>query len=62
MNCERCDGCGKIASGEEGLPWSTWLDLPLKASAAVLFGIVEPIDCPDCGGTGKKSDPVEVKP
>lgn len=51
--CGRCDGCGKIADGEEGAPWSVWESMPLKSSAAVLLGIVKPITCPDCGGTGK---------
>lgn len=50
--CAKCDGCGKIASGEEGAPWSTWLALPLGSSAAVLAGIVQPIQCPECKGKG----------
>jgi hypothetical protein len=54
--CQRCDGCGKIASGEEGAPWTAWTDMPLGSSAAVIMGIVKPITCPDCGGSG------EVKP
>lgn len=54
--CDRCDGCGKIASGEEGAPWSMWLEMPLKSCAAVLMEIVKPIPCPKCGGTGKRSE------
>lgn len=50
--CGRCDGCGRIADTEEGEPWTSWLELPLQSSAAVLMGIVNPIPCPDCGGTG----------
>lgn len=51
--CGRCDGCGKIADSDEGEPWSMWEALPAQAKAAVVLGIVKPIECPDCGGTGK---------
>ena len=51
--CVRCDGCGQIANDEEGTPWTAWLELPLKSSAAVLCGLVEPVECPDCKGTGE---------
>jgi hypothetical protein len=54
VRCGRCGGCGKIADGEEGAPWTVWQNLPLGSSAAVLAGIVKPIPCPDCGGTGEK--------
>lgn len=50
--CPRCRGCGRIASGDEGAPWSVWEDLPLKSAAAVLIGLVKPLPCPACGGTG----------
>jgi len=50
--CKKCEGCGKIASGEEGAPWSTWLALPLGSAAAVITGIVRPIVCPACEGKG----------
>jgi hypothetical protein len=53
--CPRCDGCGKISDGEHGEPWSVWMAMPLQSSAAVLFGIIKPIPCPACGGTGKTS-------
>lgn len=51
--CPRCNGCGKIADGEEGAPWTFWLDLPLKSAVAVTAGLVRPIDCPSCGGSGE---------
>lgn len=50
--CPKCDGCGKIADSEDGEPWTIWTDLPLKSSAAVLMGLVKPINCPECGGSG----------
>jgi hypothetical protein len=55
--CGRCDGCGRIADGEEGAPWSVWESMPLNSSAAVLAGMVKPIMCPACRGTGKAVRP-----
>lgn len=46
--CDRCWGCGLIASSEDGEPWTMWLDLPLKSSLAVVMGIVRPLPCPKC--------------
>jgi hypothetical protein len=51
--CTRCDGCGQIANSEDGEPWTAWASLPLHSSLAVVAGIVKPIPCPDCKGTGK---------
>jgi len=50
--CGRCDGCGRIASGEEGAPWTMWEALPPGVDIAVRMGIVKPIACPDCDGSG----------
>jgi hypothetical protein len=55
--CEQCDGCGKIADSEDGEPWSAWLSLPLKSSFAVLNGLVKPIECPACKGSGANPNP-----
>lgn len=51
--CTRCDGCGRLADTVAGEPWSVWLDLPLKSSLAVLAGLVHPVPCPACDGTGR---------
>lgn len=51
--CNRCDGCGSIASGEEGAPWSRWTSLPSESQLAIRMGVVWPIPCPDCNGTGR---------
>jgi hypothetical protein len=50
--CARCLGEGRIASSDDGEPWSTWESLPHGSDLAVRLGLVYPIDCPDCGGTG----------
>lgn len=53
--CVNCDGCGKIADDDDGAPWSMWLSLPVQSSIAIQMGWVKPIDCPECGGTGKEN-------
>lgn len=52
-NCTRCDGCGRIADCETGEPWTAWQDLPPGGDLAVRAGIVKPIPCPDCSGSGR---------
>jgi hypothetical protein len=54
--CKRCDGCGRIADSEDGLPWTRWTELPLHSSIALLAGIVRPIPCPKCAGTGEQEN------
>jgi len=54
--CKRCEGCGKIANTEDGEPWTVWEKLPSPSNLAVQMGLVRPIPCPDCGGTGKKAE------
>ena len=51
-NCMKCDGCGRIANSEDGEPWTTWEALPPGSDLAVKFGIVKPIECPECRGVG----------
>lgn len=53
MICQRCEGCGKIANDEDGTPWTQWENLPVKNAVAVIVGIIKPIPCPQCGGTGR---------
>jgi hypothetical protein len=35
------------------LPWTHWQELPTAASFAIRLGLIFPIECPECGGTGK---------
>ncbi|MCP4201808.1 MAG: hypothetical protein GY769_07740 [bacterium] len=53
-SCDRCEGCGKIANSEDGEPWIAWLALPPGSDLAVKLGQVQPIDCPECGGSGDR--------
>jgi hypothetical protein len=57
--CPRCAGCGKIANTEDGQAWTHWLALPLASSLAVAWGIVKPIACPVCSGSGKRPPATE---
>lgn len=51
--CSTCAGCGKVADDDEQTPWTYWTDLPMKSAGAVLVGIVRPLTCPTCGGSGE---------
>lgn len=50
--CQKCDGCGQIADSEDGEPWTAWSSLPPGSDLAVRMGLVNPIECPVCGGSG----------
>lgn len=50
--CPRCEGCGQLADSDDREPWSAWLSLPLRSSAAVLLGAVKPVPCDVCNGSG----------
>lgn len=52
--CDQCDGCGKIANSDDGEPWSDWEAMPEASKLAIRLGIVRPIECPGCRGTGKE--------
>ena len=56
-NCDKCDGCGKIANSEDGEPWTAWQSLPPGSDVAVKLGLIWPILCPSCGGSGKAKQP-----
>jgi hypothetical protein len=51
--CGGCGGEGKVADTEEGGPWSHWANLPAGSNAAVVLGVVKPIPCTSCKGTGR---------
>lgn len=51
-HCFRCEGCGKIANSTDGEAWTHWEGLPESAKLAIRLGIVYPVPCPACDGTG----------
>lgn len=53
-NCKRCGGCTYIATDDYGTPWIFWASLPPGSDLSIKMGLVKPIPCPDCGGTGDK--------
>ncbi len=57
--CSKCNGEGRVADSADQEPWSAWATLPRGSDLAVRFGLVKPIPCPKCGGTGQisKLDP-----
>lgn len=50
--CPQCWGCGEVANSKDQEAWILWANLPVKSAAAVTLGLVTPIECPECGGTG----------
>lgn len=54
IECPNCAGCGRIANDDEGTPWKYWAELPVQSAIAVIAGIVRPLPCPECGGSGKR--------
>jgi len=40
----------QVASGDEGAPWTAWLNLPVISAAALTTGVVKLETCPECGG------------
>lgn len=52
--CYRCLGCGQLANSDDQEPWSAWADLPPGSDVAVRLGLVQPVDCYECKGTGTR--------
>lgn len=51
-NCDRCAGCGYITDGKNGDPFKYWLELPVQSAVALQMGLVKPVECPECKGSG----------
>lgn len=53
--CEQCLGWKMVAdAGQES--WKYWAELPAQSRLAVAMGIVKPVLCPRCNGTGKEEE------
>lgn len=50
--CPWCDGSGKRANTPGREPWTVWMNLPLKSAMAVTMGVVRPVECDMCEGSG----------
>jgi hypothetical protein len=53
--CKQCLGWKRVDNGQ-GASWKEWLDLPTPSRIAVDAGIIKPVVCPRCGGTGKEPE------
>jgi len=58
-DCPRCHGCGRIANDDDGSPWSAWESLPPGSDIAVRLGLVQPMTCPTCLGSGRRVPAVD---
>jgi len=56
--CEQCLGWKCVDDGD-GQSWKYWAELPAQSRIAIKMGLVTPVECPRCGGTGK--EPVSVQ-
>jgi hypothetical protein len=57
--CYTCDGEGRTDSNQdiaERAPWSFWENLPPGSDLAVRLGLVKPMDCAKCNGTGQVTE------
>lgn len=50
--CTRCLGWKRIDDGDDGGSWKYWAELVPPQNIAVQLGLVRPIECPHCMGTG----------
>lgn len=51
--CWKCNGCGQVANTDRQEPWTAWEQLPVRSAMAVVLGLVRPVLCPQCDGTGR---------
>lgn len=51
--CQTCLGWKRV-DDSEGCSWKYWAELRPPANVSVQMGLVKPIECPDCGGTGQR--------
>jgi len=49
--CTRCLGWKRVDSGD-GVSWKYWAEVPAPSNIAVQMGLVKPVVCPRCQGTG----------
>jgi len=60
IECESCEGCGKICNDGSESPWKYW-DNP-SSTVAIAKGWIAPETCKKCNGTGKLENKMTPKP
>lgn len=58
--CPKCLGWKRVADSEDGESWKFWAELPAPSNLAVVAGLVKPIECPACHGTGQRMERFSV--
>jgi hypothetical protein len=59
--CQQCLGWKRIANSDDQESWKYWAELPTQSAIAVQVGMVKPVECPRCHGTGvEPKDPEET--
>lgn len=53
--CHLCEGCGQLADTDDREPWTAWTSLPVASAHAILLGLVKPVTCDECDGSGEVS-------
>ncbi len=51
--CKQCLGWKRVDDGEKQ-SWKYWEELPVSIRLAVTLGLVRPVECPNCHGTGQE--------
>ena len=49
--CSKCEGWKRVDS-VSGDTWKHWAELPVTSQIAVQVGLIKPVECPRCHGTG----------
>lgn len=60
--CQGCLGWKRIANSDDGEPWKFWAELTPPENLAVTLGLVYPIICPRCGGSGREPEADPARP
>jgi cell pole-organizing protein PopZ len=50
--CILCLGWKRVADSDDGESWKYWAELPAPSNIAVSLGLVSPVECPRCKGSG----------
>jgi len=53
--CQQYLGWKRVDDGEHQ-SWKYWAELPTQSRIAVTLGLVKPVECPHCHGSGKEPD------
>jgi len=56
--CKQCLGWKQV-DNTQGISWKVWAELPEKLSVAIHMGLIRPVICPHCNGTGIEPEEVE---